>query len=338
MEKMGTAERLHTSHFNCMAIAATSKKHQDLIYNARSRISTPFVASERRRLKAKEHLRGVDALDKDHVLPDALKHHSGYHEVYGWLLTHEQHNERMGKLTPSISSSLPRHCQEYKRLRDKNRFKSMSTLQKKLFLQRRREEKIKKQEAAQRERDRSARRKLEKQEQALGDMKFASPTSDYSTTGLREAKFKSVGDVRTKEKSTEDYVERRKREAKEARSIRRNDSSSGFSTPKRLTTPTNDIYSTPGYPVYVDHYPRYDPRQSENYKTENISARQYGSAKLRGTSSTGMSPTATPIRRPKSSSAATRSSGLKFKMVHKGRSNGGVINTVENIMRTGVAT
>ena len=53
------------------------------------------------------------------------------------------------------------------------------------------------------------------QEQALGDMKFASPTSDYSTTGLREAKFKSVGDVRTKEKSTEDYVERRKREAKE---------------------------------------------------------------------------------------------------------------------------
>ena len=39
----------------------------------------------------------------------------------------------------------------------------MSTLQKKLFLQRRREEKIKKQEAAQRERDRSARRKLEKQ-------------------------------------------------------------------------------------------------------------------------------------------------------------------------------
>lgn len=294
------------------------------------------------RLAAKDHLKAVDALDRTKKLPDALKHHSGYHEVYGWLLTAQQHNERMNKLTPSISSSLPKHCQEYKKLRDKNRMKSMSAQQKKLFLQRRREEKVKKQEAAERERGRVVRRRQQEQEQ-LAAMKFASPTSDYSTTGLREAKVKSVGDVReAKGKATEDYLERRKREARETRSARRGESSDGFTTPNR-TTPGPDSFdygSSPASPVYVDHYPRYDGSENENYKANNLSAKAYGSTKLRGTSSTGMTtPRATPIRRPKSSSAATRSNRSKFKMVHEGGGGGeGMINTVESIMRTGIAT
>ena len=307
----------------------------------RSRINTqlhPFVVNERNRLKARDHLRGVNALDRNSTLPDALKHHSGYHEVYGWLLTAEQHQDRMKKLTPSVQSSLPRHCREYKALRDKNRFKSMSTQQKKLFLQRRREDKVRKQEAAERKAKRRA--QVQEDEKKLAAMKFASPTADYSTTGLREAKVKNVGDVREKDNAAGDYVERRKKEAREARSIRRNDSGE-FSTPKmRNSSSGYDPYSTPGpnSPVYVDSYPRYDPSQNENYRTDNINARQYGSAKLRGTSSTGMSPHSTPIRRPKSSSAATRSNRLKFKMVHEGSNAGGLINTVESIMRTGVAT
>ena len=182
----------------------------------RSRINTqlhPFVVNERNRLKARDHLRGVNALDRNSTLPDALKHHSGYHEVYGWLLTAEQHQDRMKKLTPSVQSSLPRHCREYKALRDKNRFKSMSTQQKKLFLQRRREDKVRKQEAAERKAKRRA--QVQEDEKKLAAMKFASPTADYSTTGLREAKVKNVGDVREKDNAAGDYVERRKKEARE---------------------------------------------------------------------------------------------------------------------------
>ena len=321
-----------TSSTHCFARHA----HPLLCSPCRSRINTklhPFVVNERNRLKARDHLRGVNALDRNSTLPDALKHHSGYHEVYGWLLTAEQHQDRMKKLTPSVQSALPRHCREYKALRDKNRFKSMSAQQKKLFLQRRRDEKVKKQEVAERKAKRRA--QVQEDEKKLEAMKLASPTSDYSVTGLREAKLKNVGDVREKDSAAGDYVEKRKKEIREARSIRRNDSS-GFSTPKMRTGASYDPYSTPDprSAVYVDSYPRFDPSKNENYRTDNVNAREYGSAKLRGTSSTGMSPHSTPIRRPKSSGAATRPNRLKFKMVHAG----GLINTVESIMRTGVAT
>ena len=58
-------------------------------------------------------------------LPDAPKHHAGFHQVYSWMLTHEQHIDRMDVLEPSIKTKLPKHCKQYKYLRDKNRMKSM---------------------------------------------------------------------------------------------------------------------------------------------------------------------------------------------------------------------
>ena len=117
LDAMGTTEKLHNSHFYNISVAATSQKHKTLIMNAKSRISTqlhPFVLSEQARLKSKKHLKGVDELTKNVDMPDALKHHAGFHQVYGWLLTHEQHTHRMEQLQPSISVDLPKHCKQYR--------------------------------------------------------------------------------------------------------------------------------------------------------------------------------------------------------------------------------
>jgi hypothetical protein len=133
---MGTTEKLHNSHFYNMSVAAGMRKHQKLILSAQTQLSSklhPFVEGERSRLKARKHLKAVDELTKEVDLPDALKHHAAFNQVYSWLLTQGQHEERMGKLKPQVNNRLAHHCDTYKNLRDKNRLQAMSDSQRKNF-------------------------------------------------------------------------------------------------------------------------------------------------------------------------------------------------------------
>ena len=126
MRDMGTTENLHNSHFFNISVAKTSAKHKALVLNAKATVSCdlhPFVKNERKRLAAKKHLKGVDRLTEGMNLPKALKHHHTFAQVYGWILTEKQHQFRMDKLKPNVSSSLPKCCTEYKDLRDKNRYR-----------------------------------------------------------------------------------------------------------------------------------------------------------------------------------------------------------------------
>ena len=248
---MGTGFKLHTSHFNCISIAATSKKHQDLVMSAKSRINSrlhPFVVNERARLKSRDHLKAVDALTEGAGIPDTLKHHSGFHQVYGWLLTKERHMDRLSMLKADVDTQLPRHCLEYKKLRDKNRVKAMSAAQRKLYfkqLQDEREDREHHRLWKRRQNSRPMSAPPSQSSQLLSPMRFLRKQNDLSVSGLRDAKVRGVGSddedgnfggdyvSRRKDQARRDRVRRRVREKSDAseatrRSARRPFSNSGF--------------------------------------------------------------------------------------------------------------
>ncbi len=222
MSKMGTTEKLHNSHFFNMSVAAGAEKHKKLILNAKTQVDSklhPFVQSERERLKARKHLEAVDELTKDVDIPDTLKHHSAFNAVYGWILTHNQHHDRISKLSASVSNSLPAHCKHFRDLRDSNRIKAMSDQQKKLYFKRLEADKVQARERRRRYRENQGMYSApmdytgefglagqDEEEEKNGGfleggdnreafMDFLSPETPYSNTGLRRANTHNVGYV-----------------------------------------------------------------------------------------------------------------------------------------------
>ena len=91
LDKMGTTEKLHNSHFYNLSVVATCKKHKALIENAASMIDTrlhPFVQSERNRLSLRKHLKAIDDLTDGYKvdIPNAIKHHSTFAQVRKWCI------------------------------------------------------------------------------------------------------------------------------------------------------------------------------------------------------------------------------------------------------------
>jgi len=203
MSNMGTSEKLHNSHFYNTAVAAGALKHKKLVEHAHTQIDSnlhSFVQGERDRLKARKHLKAVDELTKNVDIPDTLKHHSAFNQVYGWLLTREQHHERIEKLSAFVSTTLPKHCKQFRHLRDKNRIKAMSDQQRAVYFRKIEAEK----EMKRRKEDEFRKSQGLHYGDAMGTdefdisqppMAFLSPDDAFSNTGLRRANTKDVGYV-----------------------------------------------------------------------------------------------------------------------------------------------
>lgn len=275
-----------------------------------------------------------------------------FHQVYGWMLGHTQHIERMDGLEPSIKTRLPKHCKTYKYLRDKNRVKSMSAQQKKRYMLKKEEEAEERE--ARRQAEQHPRRGMRQYEPSAdpdqlnqGPMKFKAATIDFSVTGLREARMFNVGDVTDSTKKSQ-YVEKRRREAQEARETRRRDGGVGANNENQQSNV-----------VYVENYPVYDSTRRDLFRDENDNAALWAGEKLRGTSRGGSGMGAS--NRP--SSAGVGGTGRAGRSGRTGRTGGmgrskkanthsafshrggdrneekkkPLLNTVEGIMRGGRA-